>query len=85
MCGEMAGDPQFVPLLLGMGLRSFSVAPALAAQIKKVIRTVSLDDARGLAERVLAADSREAVLEELSSQAEDESAKFNPPDIEMAD
>jgi len=85
MCGEMAGDPQFVPLLLGMGLRSLSVAPALAAQIKKLIRTVSIDEARGLAERVLAVDSREAVMAELSAQAEDASAKFSPVDIEMAE
>jgi phosphotransferase system enzyme I (PtsI) len=85
MCGEMAGDAQFVPLLLGMGLRSFSVAPAQAAQIKKVIRTVSLDEAGELARRVLEADSRESVVEILASQAEDASVKFSPADIEIAE
>jgi len=35
MCGEMAGDPRFVPLLLGMGLRSFSMQPAALLDAKQ--------------------------------------------------
>jgi hypothetical protein len=38
MCGEMAGDPQFTLLLLGMGLRLFSCAPPAIPEIKTVIR-----------------------------------------------
>jgi phosphotransferase system enzyme I (PtsI) len=40
LCGEMAGDPHFTELLLGMGLRSFSMHPAQIATIKqRVLRS----------------------------------------------
>jgi len=59
VCGEMAGDPAFTELLLGMGLRSFSMHPAQIASIKqRVLRT----DARRWAacvEEVLASDEPE--------------------------
>ena len=35
MCGEMAGDSRFVPLLLGMGLRSLSMQPAALLDVKQ--------------------------------------------------
>jgi phosphoenolpyruvate-protein phosphotransferase (PTS system enzyme I) len=35
VCGEMAGDPAFTPLLLAMGLRSFSMHPSQIASIKQ--------------------------------------------------
>ncbi|MCE2660741.1 MAG: phosphoenolpyruvate--protein phosphotransferase [Rubrivivax sp.] len=37
VCGEMAGDPQFTEILLGMGLRSFSMHPAQMAAVKQRI------------------------------------------------
>jgi len=37
VCGEMAGDPSFTELLLGMGLRSFSMHPAQIASIKQSV------------------------------------------------
>ena len=50
VCGEMAGDPVFTELLLGMGLRSFSMHPAQIASIKqRVLRA----DTRQLAAAVL--------------------------------
>jgi phosphotransferase system enzyme I (PtsI) len=53
VCGEMAGDPMFVLLLLGMGLRIFSCAPPAIPEIKKVIRSVTLDHALGVAHKVM--------------------------------
>jgi phosphotransferase system enzyme I (PtsI) len=38
MCGEMAGDRRYIPLLLGMGLREFSMQPGLVLAAKQVIR-----------------------------------------------
>ncbi len=38
MCGEMAADPRFTGLLLGLGLRSFSMQPDALLEIKDVIR-----------------------------------------------
>ncbi len=49
LCGEMAGDPDFVVLLLGMGLRNFSVSPPLIPEVKKLIRSVDLTQAEELA------------------------------------
>jgi phosphotransferase system enzyme I (PtsI) len=38
MCGEMAGSPAFIPLLLGMGLRKFSMRPGSLLEAKRIIR-----------------------------------------------
>jgi phosphotransferase system enzyme I (PtsI) len=39
MCGEMAGDPRLTRLLLGMGLREFSMQPRSLLEVKAVIRS----------------------------------------------
>lgn len=56
VCGEMAGDPAFTPLLLGLGLRQFSMHPALVGTIKQ--RVLRCDTARlgSLAQAVLGAE-----------------------------
>jgi len=48
MCGEMAGDPVAVPLLLGMGLKHFSAAHIMIPEIKNVIRNVTLEQCQQL-------------------------------------
>jgi len=53
VCGEMAGNPAYAELLLGLGVRSFSVTPGEILEIKKVIRAVSIARAEELAARVL--------------------------------
>ena len=56
VCGEMAGDTAFTELLLGMGLRRFSMHPSQIGAIKeRVLATDTRPWARGL-ERVLSAD-----------------------------
>jgi phosphotransferase system enzyme I (PtsI) len=71
MCGEMAGDPAAVFLLIGMGLRNFSMAPNLITQVKELIRKVSLADAVELAEAALelsaAREIRKLVQEKLKA------------------
>jgi phosphotransferase system enzyme I (PtsI) len=52
VCGELAGNPLGVYLLLGLGINALSVAPSALPEIKKVIRTVPASDAR---EKVAAA------------------------------
>ncbi len=44
MCGEMAGDPKYVKLLLGLGLREFSVHPTSLLEIKRIINESSVRD-----------------------------------------
>ena len=53
MCGEMAGDPALVLILLGLGLDEFSTSPILLPEIKKIIRAFKLQDAKKMAEKAL--------------------------------
>jgi len=53
MCGEMAGEPSLALILLGMGLDEFSVSVVAIPEIKKVVRSVRLGEARALADEVL--------------------------------
>jgi phosphotransferase system enzyme I (PtsI) len=57
MCGELAGDPLVAPLLLGLGLDEFSMTASSIPQVKRVIRGVSMEQCRGLAEEALRAGS----------------------------
>ncbi len=52
MCGEMAGDPVAIPLLLGMGLEIFSATHLAVPEIKNVIRNISLKDCQNLYSKV---------------------------------
>ena len=53
LCGEMAGRPRCFLPLFGMGLRSFSMSPALIPPLKELIRRTTLAVAQETAERVL--------------------------------
>jgi phosphotransferase system enzyme I (PtsI) len=53
LCGEMAGRPRCFLPLFGMGLRRFSMSPALVPTLKELIRRTTLAVARETAERVL--------------------------------
>jgi phosphotransferase system enzyme I (PtsI) len=53
MCGEMAGTPDLVPVLLGMGLQEFSMAPTSILRARKIVREWKLADAQALAKQVL--------------------------------
>ncbi|MFN7140216.1 MAG: phosphoenolpyruvate--protein phosphotransferase, partial [Limisphaerales bacterium] len=62
VCGEMAGDPVLVPLLLGLGVDELSAAPPVVPQIKYLIRRLKMEDARNLAEFALQCDSGVEIL-----------------------
>lgn len=53
MCGEMAGDPHATLVLLGLGLKEFSVDPANLLRIRKIINSVDFSYARSVAAKVL--------------------------------
>jgi phosphotransferase system enzyme I (PtsI) len=63
MCGEMAGDPQYTRLLLGLGLREFSVHPAILLEIKQIINQCDLTILEKLAAKALNADNGIEVAE----------------------
>lgn len=53
MCGELAGDPKAIPVLLGLGLDEFSMAPALIPHAKAIIRELNTLECEKLAQEVL--------------------------------
>ncbi|MGI6433377.1 MAG: phosphoenolpyruvate--protein phosphotransferase [Sphaerochaetaceae bacterium] len=57
ICGEMAGDPLFTVLLLGLGIDELSMSPQSLLEIKSIIRSISLADAQKLAKKVMEMDS----------------------------
>lgn len=63
VCGEMAGEAAYTKLLLGLGLREFSVHPAILLEVKQIIMQSRMRDARRLARKVLNADSGAEVAE----------------------
>ena len=58
MCGEMAGDPRYTRLLLGMGLRDFSAHPATVLDVKSVINSSSVKKLEPMCKRILSAATR---------------------------
>ena len=61
MCGEFAGEERAVPLLIGMGLDECSMVSASIGAVRYQIRGISAENAKHLAERVLAAGTAKEV------------------------
>jgi len=61
VCGEMAGDPLYTPLLLGLGVDELSMAPALLPTVKFLVRLMTMADARKLAETALTLTSAKEI------------------------
>ncbi len=76
MCGEMAGDPRYTRLLLGLGLREFSMHPAAMLEIKKIVRESTLQDLELQAAEIMRArDSRRLHLLVDNLNAADDSSE----------
>ncbi|MDD4890647.1 MAG: phosphoenolpyruvate--protein phosphotransferase [Phycisphaerae bacterium] len=68
LCGEMAGEPEYTILLLGLGLRAFSMTPPRIPQIKRVIRSVTLEKAMKITRRVMTFDTDRQILNYLREE-----------------
>lgn len=53
MCGELAGEPLAVPILLGLGLDEFSMSASSMLKVKSIVRRLPYDKARAIADRAL--------------------------------
>ena len=62
MCGEMAGDEQAIPLLLGLGLDEFSMSASSILQARSIIRESNYADLQALTEKALNCGTTEEVL-----------------------
>lgn len=69
ICGEMASEPEFVMLLLGLGFRTFSLAPPMIPEIKKLVRSVTVESCNVIARKVLMMNSEREVINYLRSAA----------------
>ncbi len=63
ICGEMAGEPDFVPLLLGLGVDELSASAPLIPQVKYLIRRLKIEESRALAEQALTMQYSHEILE----------------------
>lgn len=61
LCGEIASDPRFTPLLIGLGLRELSVSLRYIPAISQAIRATSLGEAKALTRLVLALSDGEKI------------------------
>jgi phosphotransferase system enzyme I (PtsI) len=57
MCGQMSGNPQYTMLLIGLGLRSFSATPAAIPEVKRVCRSITIEQCEQVARRVRSLDN----------------------------
>jgi phosphotransferase system enzyme I (PtsI) len=69
VCGEMAGDGAFTELLLGLGLRSFSMHPSCVAEIKQKVLRADTRHLGGQVEAILAAEQPAVAARALASKA----------------
>ena len=65
MCGEAAGDPSFIPLLVGLGLDEFSMNANKILQARKLIRELNFQDCQKLADEALKLNSSEEIKRKL--------------------
>jgi len=63
MCGEMAGEPSFALILLGLGLDEFSMPPQIIPELKYIIRSVTLSQAQEIAVSALSLSTGKEVEE----------------------
>lgn len=63
VCGEMAGQPMAVPILLGLGVDRLSVSPYMLPEVKQTIRVLRFADCRRVAEEALRCSSARAVAD----------------------
>ncbi len=63
MCGEMAGDPINLPILLGLGMEKLSMNPQSIPAAKKIIRSLAVKDTTAFTQDVLKATSTQDILE----------------------
>ena len=68
MCGQMSGSPLYTMLLLGMGLRQFSVTPSAIPEVKNVCRSVTIAECEAVAARVMTMENARDVKSYLKEE-----------------
>ncbi|MBE6368099.1 MAG: phosphoenolpyruvate--protein phosphotransferase [Lentisphaerae bacterium] len=63
VCGQIAGDPRFTPLLVGLGVHELSMPPSSLGPVRRVVRKLQMADAELAAMQVLECETPEKALE----------------------
>ena len=82
LCGEMAGQPRAFILLLGMGLRSFSMSPAFIPAIKELASNVTTKEAHKFLARALQMKTTNQIKRYLRMELEGIDPKFSKLDTD---
>lgn len=75
ICGEMASDPVAIPLLIGLGLDSLSVSPALIPVTKQIIRNITYQETREIVQKCLEVSTEREIKQILSNYFDKEIKK----------
>jgi len=67
ICGEIAGEPLYTMLLIGLGYRTFSMSPNLMHQIKRIIRSVNIKECEDLVLELMKLEKTNAIEERLTT------------------
>ena len=68
ICGEMSGEPMFIQLLLGLGVRQFSATPRKIPELKRIVQHLSIPDAERVAGEALRLETAREVTSYLREQ-----------------
>ncbi len=69
ICGETASEPEYIMLLLGMGIRTLSLTPPMIPEIKQIIRSVTIEDCNNVAREALGMNSERQISSYLRNAA----------------
>ncbi len=76
LCGEMAGQPRAFVLLLGMGLKNFSMSPAFIPTIKELAKKISTAEATQILQNAMKLKTTSQVLRYMAGQIQRLAPKF---------
>ena len=68
MCGEMAGDPLHIPVLMGLGIQEFSMNPNAIPLAKQTIRSLNMKETRRFLRDIMKEKTAQAVMERVQSR-----------------
>jgi phosphotransferase system enzyme I (PtsI) len=68
ICGEMASEPEYVMLLMGLGVRTLSLAPPMIPEIKQIIRSTTIKECNKIARKTLTMNSERQIANFLRNE-----------------
>ena len=83
VCGQIASDPRFTPLLVGLGVHELSMPPSQLGPVRRVVRKLQMADAELAAQEVLECETSEKALDismQMLKDAAPEIAELIAPD-----